>query len=370
MFVELHIIQNFAPSCLNRDESNSPKDCMFGGYRRARISSQCIKRAMRDQVFPKHLKKVNLATRTLKVAELIAKELVSRKKTEDEATQVSKNIIETLGLKLDKNSKSKALLFLGTGEISTLTDLCESFWEVLNAEKLIKTSKDFNELKKEAKNALDGKKAADLALFGRMIAKLPEKRVDAAAQVAHAISTNRLKMDFDFFTALDEALSKDEQGAAMMDTIEFNSACYYRYSNISVDQLVANLQDDVELAKETIKCFINATIESIPTGKQTSMAAQNPPSFIMTVVRDDNLWSLANAFATPIKIERGKKGNLIGDSITALVQYWTQLKKTYGDSEIKKVAIISHDGELGDLSSDTVENIDQLVESTINAIQI
>lgn len=367
MFVELHVIQNFAPSCLNRDESNSPKDCIFGGYRRARISSQCIKRAMRDQVFPKYLGKINLATRTLKTAKLIAKELVSRDKTEDEATLVSKNIIETLGLKLDKNDKSKALLFLGTGEISALVDLCESYWEVLNTEKLNKKSKEFKELKKESENALDGKKAADLALFGRMIAELPKKRVDAAAQVAHAISTNRLKMDFDFFTALDEALSEEEQGAAMMDTIEFNSACYYRYSNISVDQLVTNLQDDVKLAKETIICFINATIEAIPTGKQTSMAAQNPPSFIMTVVRDDNLWSLSNAFATPIK---GERGNLIGDSITALIQYWTQLKKTYGESEIKKVTIISHDGELGDSSLDTVENIDELIDSTINAIEI
>ena len=45
MKVELHILQNFAPSCLNRDDTNTPKDCEFGGVRRARISSQCIKRA-------------------------------------------------------------------------------------------------------------------------------------------------------------------------------------------------------------------------------------------------------------------------------------------------------------------------------------
>lgn len=367
MFVELHVIQNFAPSCLNRDESNSPKDCYFGGFRRARISSQCIKRAMRDQVFPKYLEKANLATRTLKAAELIEKELISRKKPEAEAKLVSKNIIKTLGLKLDKKSKSKALLFLGTGEISALVDLCETYWEVLNVEQMNKISKVFKELKKETQNALDGKKAADLALFGRMIAKLPGKRVDAASQVAHAISTNRLKMDFDFFTALDEALTEDEQGAAMMDTIEFNSACYYRYSNINVNQLLNNLQGDTELTKETIKCFIKATIKAIPTGKQTSMAAQNPPSFIMTVVRDDNLWSLANAFATPI---RNQERNLIGASITALVRYWGQLKKTYGDSEIKKVTIVSHDGELGDISSDEVESMDELINFTINAIDI
>ena len=47
MIIELHMLQNFAPSCLNRDDTNSPKECEFGGYRRARISSQCIKRAIR-----------------------------------------------------------------------------------------------------------------------------------------------------------------------------------------------------------------------------------------------------------------------------------------------------------------------------------
>ncbi len=366
MFVEIHIIQNFAPSCLNRDESNSPKDCIFGGYRRARISSQCIKRAMRDQIFPKILKKVNLASRTLKAAELIERELISRDKDEAEAKLISKNIIETLGLKLDNNAKTKVLLFLGHGEISALADLCENYWDVLNAEEMDKKSKSYKDLTKKVKNSLDGKKAADLALFGRMIAELPKNRVDAASQVAHAISTNRLKIDFDFFTALDEELSKDEQGAAMMDTIEFNSACYYRYSNVDVKQLMSNLQDDNDLTRETLKCFIEATIKAVPTGKQTSMAAQNPPSFVMTVVREDNLWSLANAFATPIKNEQG---NLIGDSITALVKYWNQLKKMYGDSEIKKASLISHDGDLGELKSIQVDSLENLINSTISAVK-
>jgi len=367
MFVEIHIIQNFAPSCLNRDESNSPKHCYFGGVCRARISSQCIKRAMREKVFPKYLEKINLATRTLKAAELIEIELCSRKKPEAEAKIVSKNIMESL-IKLDKNNKSRVLLFLGTDQILALVDLCETNWDTLKVKKINKKSEEYKELKKSSADALDGKKAADLALFGRMIAELPDKRVDAASQVAHAISTNQLKMDFDFFTALDEAPSeKKKQGAAFMDTTEFNSACYYRYSNIDVNQLLCNLGFDSELTIEVIKCFIKASIEAIPKAKQTSMAAQNPPSFIMIVVRDDNLWSLANAFATPIKNERGR---LIGDSITALAKYWAQLKQTYGDSEIKKVALISHDGELSDLSSEQVGSVDELITSTINAVII
>jgi CRISPR system Cascade subunit CasC len=56
MFIELHILQNFAPSNLNRSDTGAPKDCEFGGHRRARISSQCLKRAIRrDAGFNKHL---------------------------------------------------------------------------------------------------------------------------------------------------------------------------------------------------------------------------------------------------------------------------------------------------------------------------
>jgi len=41
--VEIHVLQNFAPSNLNRDDTGAPKDALFGGTRRARISSQCAK---------------------------------------------------------------------------------------------------------------------------------------------------------------------------------------------------------------------------------------------------------------------------------------------------------------------------------------
>ena len=47
MFVEVHVIQNYALSNLNRDDTGAPKTCEFGGARRARISSQCLKRAVR-----------------------------------------------------------------------------------------------------------------------------------------------------------------------------------------------------------------------------------------------------------------------------------------------------------------------------------
>ena len=75
MFIELHIIQNFAPSNLNRDDSNSPKDCIFGGVRRARISSECIKRSLRLHAAFAEESGVEPASRTRVLASAVLKRL-------------------------------------------------------------------------------------------------------------------------------------------------------------------------------------------------------------------------------------------------------------------------------------------------------
>src|SRR6266508_2221569 len=45
--IAIHMLQNHAPSNLNRDDNGDPKDALFGGVRRARISSQSLKRSIR-----------------------------------------------------------------------------------------------------------------------------------------------------------------------------------------------------------------------------------------------------------------------------------------------------------------------------------
>ena len=47
--IEFHILQSFPVTCLNRDDVGSPKTAMIGGTMRARVSSQCWKRAVRMQ---------------------------------------------------------------------------------------------------------------------------------------------------------------------------------------------------------------------------------------------------------------------------------------------------------------------------------
>jgi len=369
MIVELHMLQNFVPSCLNRDDTNSPKECQFGGYRRARISSQCIKRAIR-QYFEDNclVSPESLAKRTKLLVSELAGRLVKAGKTEEDARKASAEAIKaTAKLKLKGVDKTEYLLFIGEREIEAIASVILAHWVELTSPSPDK--KALETVGKEVLDKLNGGKASDLALFGRMLADLPDKNIDAACQVAHAISTHKVGVEFDFYTAVDDLQPKEETGAGMMGDIEFNSACYYRYANIDLGQLKKNLlgktidkatqeelEEASELAGKTVEAFIRAAVFAIPTGKQTSFSAQNPPDFILAVVRDNGTWSLANAFAKPVR----EQGNLIADSIAALVDYWNKLAGAYGSDSIKaKPALALKEAQLTGL--DRVTNFEELV---------
>jgi CRISPR system Cascade subunit CasC len=355
MFLELHMIQNFAPSNLNRDDTNSPKDCEFGGYRRARISSQCLKRAIREEFRDRDLLPAeNRATRTRRLVNHLTARFEADGRDPDASQQVAIAAIQGIGLDFgresdpdDPKNNTEYLLYLGESEIDRFAEICDQNWdELLEVGKDVAPVEEAESGRRAAKRrrkaslskdvsnallgALDGGKAADLAMFGRMIADLPGKRIDAASQVAHAISTNRVSVEFDFYTAVDDFVDPhDETGAGMMGTIEFNSACFYRYANIDLAQLQRNLEDDAELTRATVDAFLRASISAVPTGKQNSMAAQNPPSFVLAVVRDAGLWSLANAFLKPARPDGSS--DLVDISIRQLDDYWGKLNAMYGD---------------------------------------
>lgn len=384
MFVELHIIQNFAPSNLNRDDTGSPKDCQFGGYRRARISSQALKRAIRMTFGEENLlPEESHARRTKRIAGALVERLVAHGKDAVAAAAVVEAAIQGIGLSFEKpkegdtEKKTQYLLFLGQREIDALADACLAHWDTLvdvapNAdaasERDAKKAKKANKaaLSKEVQqallNALDGR-SADVALFGRMLADLPDKNVDAASQVAHAISTHRVATEFDFYTAVDDLKPDDTAGADMLGTVEFNSACFYRYSNIDVDQLIENLGGDVDLARATVEAFLWASIHAIPTGKQNSMAAQNPPSFVMAVARDRGLWSLANAFVNPVA--PAHDGDLIERSVDALEAYWSNLVRVYGGELRGTWCINVNPRELGPLEELRVDTFEELVDAVV-----
>lgn len=380
MILELHIIQSFAPSNLNRNDTGAPKDCIFGGYRRARISSQCFKRAMREYFKQNFGAKNNLAERSTRLVEAIASHLEAVGKEKDESKRIVEAALSGIGLKMSpKNpSKTQYLLFLGRDEIKNIAEICLANYDALLAvapkdiagltsKEAKKASKEVAvpEVSKALQKVLDGGKAADLALFGRMLADLPDKNRDASSQVAHTISTHKTGVEFDFFTAVDDLKPEDTAGSDHLGTVEFNSACFYRYLNVDTDQLRKNLQGDEELTRATVEAYLRAAVEAVPTGKQNSFATHEKPSFVFAVVRDAGMCSLANAFEKPVR--PGEEG-LVRNSIERLDQHWQKLTGVYGDGARTKAYINASDAELKTLNGARVENFDALIQKVSGAI--
>jgi CRISPR system Cascade subunit CasC len=390
VFVEVHLLQNFVPSNLNRDDTGSPKDCEFGGYRRARISSQCLKRSIRKAFGDERLvAEERLAKRTKRLVDEVAGRLTEANRPEAEARAAVELLLKGVKLAVDDEGETQYLLFLGNAEIAAIAEVCATHWDALAAAAASEAAPEeagrggARRAKTQAKETvppaarqalervLNGGKAADLALFGRMLADLPDKNLDAACQVAHAISTNRVNVEFDFFTAVDDLKPRSEDmGAGMLGTVEFNSACFYRYANIELEQLKRNLDGDEELARGTVEAFVRASIAAIPTGKQNSMAAQNPPSLVLAVVRRTGLWSLANAFLKPVA-PRGER-DLVQLSVAALDDYWRKLMRMYGEDGIAGawVALLDDDGDdgLSALRPGKVANVGALVGNVVGAL--
>lgn len=357
MFVEMHILQNFAPSNLNRDDTGAPKDCEFGGYRRARISSQCLKRAIsKESCFTRVMEGQGAAIRTRRLIVEIAERLSDRRPALDKHVEMVSKVFAEGGIERPQDTKNetekdntKLLLFMDSTAIDEMAEVFRSRWN-----DLISNSKESRSEAVEALGAIlaESVKAPSIALFGRMIevknsTPFGKKNlgVDGSCQVAHAISTNKVNMEFDFFTAVDDLLPKGDTGAGMMDTVQFNSSCFYRYANVDMTQLKANLAGDGLVAVKTLRAFLEASVAAIPTGKQNSMAAHNPPSLVFLVTRQFSLWNLANAFLKPVQPDLYH--DLAYNSAVELDKYWEQLTRMYGEDGIVGTWVCALDSDTG-----------------------
>lgn len=388
--IEIHILQNFAPSNLNRDDTGSPKDALFGGVRRARISSQCLKRATREYVrnHPNGLPQETLALRTKRLVQVLVEQLAAKGRAKEEAQQKVVQALGGMGLKVDAEGKTQYLLFLGRQEIARIAGLIDQHWDGLVApqteeEGSKKKAKDAkkagreavpDEIKKALGGVLDGGKALDLALFGRMLADLPEKDQDAACQVAHAISTHAVERDFDFYTAVDDLKPDDNAGAGMIGTVEFNSACFYRYAALDLEKLRENLQGDTELMLRGLEAFLRAVVKAKPSGKQNSFAAHNDPEYVLFTVRQEaDPRNLANAFEKPVRPSR--ELSLTAASAVKLEQKWRWLETCYGEAgKTFRISTPEIDQALEQNSQDQrvgeqVEKLETLIQNTLQAVR-
>jgi len=324
MLIEIHMIQNHAPSNLNRDDLGAPKTCYFGGVLRSRISSQCLKRSIRtSQEFSDLLGGI----RTRQLARLVADKV-----TEPKAKQRAEKIFTLCGIK-PKKSKSKAEGEESTQEkskglIYTTTGAIEKMATLLNdgqgkSDDIL--AKEFAEL--IANNVY----VPDMALCGRMLEpegdiwKGLDKTVEAALQAAHAISTHEARPEIDYYVAKDDIPGEDA-GAGFVGEAMYDSACFYKYFSIDWEQLVKNLNGNAPLAAHTVGAFLRGAALVTPSGKQNSYGAHNRPEGILVEIRPNPI-SYANAFADPAR--QGDR-SLIEQSIAQLGQYTRDMDAGYG----------------------------------------
>src|SRR5580704_11593007 len=97
MLIELHLLQSFPVSNLNRDDIGQPKTVRFGGYTRGRISSQCLKRAARGLLPVYGLQESELGWRTKRLADAAAGLLTSRGRPAEDAAAIAETGLESLG---------------------------------------------------------------------------------------------------------------------------------------------------------------------------------------------------------------------------------------------------------------------------------
>ncbi|MFG1846596.1 type I-E CRISPR-associated protein Cas7/Cse4/CasC [Micromonospora carbonacea] len=360
MIIELHLLQSFPVSNLNRDDIGQPKTATFGGQVRGRISSQSLKRAARLLFGRYGLDPSETGVRTKRLVERSATVLRdAHGRDYDEAVGVVSSALLALGFGLDKrrNTLTEYLLFVGNKAVDLLAEYSERDWDRLAAdatarakaaerkkadageEKKSKVKPDKHTLEAAAR-ILDASRVVDVALFGRMIADNKDFNVNAASQVAHAISTHAVVNEYDYYTAVDDLQPTDESGADMIGTVDFNSACYYRYANLHLDQLSINLPGDIDLVERAARAWLDAFIDAVPSGKQNSTAALTPPETFLVVVRDAGAWNLANAFLKPVA-----DSDLMAASTRALFEHFGRLRQFYGRGGLRAVVAASVNGD-------------------------
>jgi CRISPR system Cascade subunit CasC len=344
MQLEIHVLQSFPPANLNRDENGMPKSTVFGGRPRARISSQCQKRAVRlfyqDNAT---IDEAHFAQRSRSWMPELKILLTNAGIVEEKAVIAAKLALEILGAKIEGEAvESKTILFLGKTEIAAIADILIKNWSAIEPGLVGKEpkfpTKDPNIAKVIEKALVETGKPGDVALFGRMMASLPTINVDAAVQMAHAISVNTLQQEFDFFTAVDDLGASDNQGADHIGETGYNSSTYYRFTTLDTKQLKQNLGSD-EHAVTIAQAFVEAFVQAIPTGHQNGFAAHSLPAVVMAVVRKGQPVSLVDAFENPVA-PKGSK-SLLENAVSTLDEHWAELSKMYGEKSVVFKGIVT-----------------------------
>ena len=333
--IELHILQELAIACVNRDEFGSPKTAIIGGIKHGRVSSQCWKRAVRQymrDISPEYF--AGMRTRLLvePLQALVEKHGIPK----DASADAVKDLCSVLSGLNEKPKGRKGKDENGEESVTTSRVKTMFFCSPMEldhmAEVYAKTKDPKKALKALAKSL--PRDAADIACNGRMVAQDPSVKIEGAAMYSHAFTTHAVDNEIDFFSAVDECQVDDAEhsGAGMTGNLEFNSGVFYRFAAMNLDMLadedhLKNLTQ--EERQHVVRTWLQATIMSMPMARHNSMYTATLPAHILVVVRKKgHPLTLANAFEIPVRTSAGN--GLMEASYQKLEAEFAHQKKTYG----------------------------------------
>jgi CRISPR system Cascade subunit CasC len=367
--IELHVIQSFPVTCLNRDDLNVPKTAVFGGFRRARVSSQSWKRPIREYAKKESSEEVAALfsgerTRRLvwRLAGKLGEEGLDEKQARHAAEALAGRIIMLDAGKTDYDgfTKVKTLAYLSDGEFTAIAasamandELIEKAQACVEAENGLdgagadekkRAQKNMDEARKtleslcskqklaKAINSVKLKDAADIAIFGRFVAGDKSLVVEAASLFGHALSTHKVDNEIDFFAAVDDNQNAQDSGAGITGVLDFNSAVYYRYAALNLDMLADedHLGDlSPEQRKAVVRAFVESVLKAVPTARRSSMNGHVLPACVLGLVKEKGQpVQLVNAFEKPVCPADGK--SLLENSVEAMLAHHQSLKETWG----------------------------------------
>lgn len=349
--IDVHLIQTVPFSNLNRDDTGSPKTGVYGGVTRARVSSQSQKSAVR-KAFRDTMPADELGTRSKRWPKLLAEAIraVDAGLSDETSLELAIEVLKAIGFGIDVpkpkpkpkaeekdtsdgdedatgpgEATTKYLAFFGAGQVQRL------------AQAAVDAHRSGERLdKKMLKQIADTDQAIDVALFGRMLADASDLNVDAASQVAHAVSVHGVEPEWDFYTAVDDQAADDNAGAGMMGTIEFNSSTLYRYASVNARALERSLGDTANAA-QVAAAFVRAFATTLPGGKSNSFANFTLPEAVVVSVRADQPVNFAGAFETPVRAS-GESSRAV---VTAerLAAYAQGVAVAYGSAPIETFVV-------------------------------
>jgi CRISPR system Cascade subunit CasC len=320
-FLQFHLLTSYGPSNPNRDDQGRPKQAMVGGSPRLRMSSQSVKRALRESAFFALDLNGNMGTRTKRIyGELVERML--RQEAPEKAVRAAAEQVAAIFGKLETPKKGEesrvatTLAFISPDEWQLAEDLAA---KIIAGEDLPKDK----DLKKLVLRHADG--AVDIAMFGRMLADDADFNRDAAVQVAHAITTHPAQAEEDWYSAVDDLNKAEETGAGHLGETAFGSGVYYQYVCVNCDLLIENLAGDKDLAARGAEALARAVAQTAPRGKQNSFAHHPRAHFVLTEKGPQAPRDLSGAYFEPVRTPP-----FLDNSVAALIKARSDIDAAYG----------------------------------------